>query len=90
MENKGKQIAIDLQHSEIARKNILIMNDDLIAKSIAQDVFYTATDSTINACQFHEMSIALNNLQNRVVELEGENLKLQEKLQNDDHGQALF
>jgi hypothetical protein len=84
-ENKGKQIAIDLQHSEIARNNILIMNDNLIAKCIAQDVFYTATDSTINACQFNEMSIALNDLQNRVDELEGENLKLHEKIQNDDH-----
>ena len=85
VENKGKQIAIDLQHSEIARKNILIMNDNLIAKCIAQDVFYTATCSTLNACQFHEMSIALNVLQNRVVELEGENGKLLEKIQNDDH-----
>ena len=71
MENKGKQTAIDLQFSEIARKNILIMNVNLIAEFIAQDVFYTATDSTLNACQFHEMSIAFNVLQNRVVELEG-------------------
>jgi hypothetical protein len=85
MEIKGKQIAIDLQHSEIARKNILIMNDNLISKCISQDVFYTASDSSINACHFHEMSVALNDLQNRVVELEGENLKLHEKIQNDDH-----
>ena len=48
-ENKGKQIAKDLQHSEIARKDILIMNDNLIAKFIAQDVFYTATDSALPA-----------------------------------------
>ena len=80
VENKCKQKAIDLQHSEIARKNILIMNDNLIAKCITQDVFYTATDSSLNACHFHEMSIALNDLQNRVVELEGENLKLHEKI----------
>jgi hypothetical protein len=85
MDNQCKQKAIDLQHSEISRKNILIMNDNLIAKCITQDVFYAATDSSLNACQFHEMSIALNNLHNRVVELEGENLKLPEKIQNDDH-----
>jgi hypothetical protein len=71
VENDGKQIAIYLQYSEIARKNALIMNDTLIAKCIAQDVFYTATDSTLIACQFHEMSVAFNVLQNRVVELEG-------------------
>jgi hypothetical protein len=85
VENECKQKAIDLQHSEIARKNILIMNDNLIAKCILQDVFYTATESSLNASQFHEMSIVLNNLHNRVVELEGENGKLLEKIQNDDH-----
>ena len=79
VDNECKQKAIDLQHSEIARKNILIMNDNLIAKFISQDVFYTATDSSLNASQFHEMSIVLNNLHNRVVELEGENGKLLEK-----------
>jgi hypothetical protein len=79
MENEGKQIAIDLQYSEITRKNALIMNDTLIAKCIAQDVFYTATDSALTACLFHEMFVALNVIQNRVVELEGKNLKLHEK-----------
>jgi hypothetical protein len=53
VENEGKQLAIDLKHSEIDRKNILIMNENLIAKCIAQDVFYTATDSALSACQFH-------------------------------------
>jgi hypothetical protein len=62
VENKTKQIAIDLQHSELARKNILIMNDNLIVKCITQDVFYISTDSSLNACQFHEMSITFNNL----------------------------
>jgi hypothetical protein len=85
VENEGKQLAIDLKCSEIERKNIFIMNENLIAKCIAQDVFFTATDSALSACQFHEMSIALNVFQNRVVELEGENLKLREKIQNDDH-----
>jgi hypothetical protein len=85
VENEGKQLAINLKCSEIERKNIFIMNENLIAKCIAQDVFYTAIDSALSAYQFHEMSIALNVFQNRVVELEGENLKLREKIQNDDH-----
>ncbi|HVD07795.1 MAG TPA: hypothetical protein VNB67_05060, partial [Nitrososphaeraceae archaeon] len=57
----------------------------MIDKCIAQDVFYTVTDSALSACQFNEYAIALNVTQNRVVELEGENLKLLEKIQNDDH-----
>ena len=85
VEEEGKQITIDLQYSEIARKNVSIMNDALIAQCIAQDAFYTATDASLTAYKFHDMSIALNVFQNRVVELEGENLKLQRKIQNDDH-----
>lgn len=85
VENEGKQLAIYLKHSEIEKKNILIMNENLIANCVAQDVFYTATDSALSACQFDEMSIALNVFQNRVVELAEENLKLCEKIQNDDH-----
>jgi hypothetical protein len=36
VENEEKQLAIDLKHSEIDRKNILIMNENLIAECIAQ------------------------------------------------------
>jgi hypothetical protein len=85
VENEGKQLAIDLKYSEIDRKNILIMNENLIANCIAQDVFYTVTDSALSARQFHEMSVTLNVFQNRVIELEGENLRLHNKIQNDDH-----
>ena len=59
VENEGKQITIDLQCSEIARKSALIMNDNLIAHCVAQDVFYTVTGLSLTACQFHEMSVAL-------------------------------
>jgi predicted nuclease with TOPRIM domain len=85
VESEGNQLAIDLKHSEIDRKNILIMNETLIANCIAKDVFYTVTDSALSARQFHEMSVTLNVFQNHVIELEGENYKLTEKIQNDDH-----
>lgn len=71
VENEGKQLAIDLKCSEIDRKNILIMNENLIANCIALDVFYTVTDSALSARKFHEMSVTLNVFQNRVIELEG-------------------
>ena len=75
VENECKHVTIDLQHCEIARKNALIMNDNLIAHCVAQDIFYTVTGLSLSASQFHEMFVDLKVLQNRVVELEGENLK---------------
>jgi hypothetical protein len=85
VENEGEKLAIDLKHSEVDRKHILVMNENLIAHCIAQDVFYTVTGPALSASQFHEMSVALNTFQNRVVELEGENCKLHQNIQNDDH-----
>lgn len=80
MENMVQQNAIVLKSCEIERKNILITNENLIARCIAQDVYYTATDSALSASQFHDLSIAFNVAKNRVIELEAKNLKLHEKI----------
>ena len=56
------------------------MNENLIYRCIAQDVYFTATDSTLTACQFQTFSNALTVTQNRVIELEGENSRLLEKV----------
>ncbi|GKA01596.1 retrovirus-related pol polyprotein from transposon TNT 1-94 [Tanacetum coccineum] len=60
IEAEVDQNAIDLMSGEIERKNLLITNENLIVKCIAQDVFYTITDSALTASQFHELSIAYN------------------------------
>ena len=60
-------------------------NENLLARCVAQDVYFTATDSTLTACQFQTFSNALHVTQNRVIELEGENSRLLEKIQKDDH-----
>nr|GEV43303.1 hypothetical protein [Tanacetum cinerariifolium] len=52
------QNAIDLKSGEIKRKNLLITNEILIANCIAQDVFFTVTDSAMTASRFHELSTA--------------------------------
>ncbi|GKC04320.1 retrovirus-related pol polyprotein from transposon TNT 1-94 [Tanacetum coccineum] len=52
---------------------------------IAEDVFYTVTDSALSASQFHDLSIAYNVAMTRVVELESENTKLLNKIQHDSH-----
>nr|GEU71269.1 integrase, catalytic region, zinc finger, CCHC-type, peptidase aspartic, catalytic [Tanacetum cinerariifolium] len=49
------------------------------------DVFFTVTDSAMNASQFHELSTAYIVAMNRAVKLEAENFKLLEKFKNDDH-----
>nr|GEZ00224.1 hypothetical protein [Tanacetum cinerariifolium] len=79
MEAEVDQKAIDLRSGDIERKNLLITNEILIAKCIAQDVFYTVTNSALTASQFHELYIAYNVAQSRAVELEAENLNLHKK-----------
>ncbi|GKF52897.1 hypothetical protein Tco_0159807, partial [Tanacetum coccineum] len=70
---------------EIERKNLLITNENLIANCIAQDVFYTVTDSALSASRFHDLTTAYNVAMNRVVELESENSHLLRKIKHDDH-----
>nr|GEU36089.1 hypothetical protein [Tanacetum cinerariifolium] len=79
------QVNIGLYSGEIEWKNILITNKNLIANCIAQDVFFTVTDSAMTASRFHELSTAYTIAMNRVVELEAENSKLLKKIKNDDH-----
>nr|GEV81581.1 hypothetical protein [Tanacetum cinerariifolium] len=49
------------------------------------DVFYTVTNSALISSRFHDLSVAYNVAKTRAVELEAENLKLNEKIQQDDH-----
>ncbi|GJW04739.1 hypothetical protein Tco_1563595 [Tanacetum coccineum] len=60
MEAEVDQNAIDKKYGEIERKNLLITNENLIANCIAQDVFYTVTDSTLSASRFNDLSTAYN------------------------------
>ncbi|GJV65102.1 hypothetical protein Tco_1475930 [Tanacetum coccineum] len=85
MEAEVDQNAIDQKYGEIERKNLLITNENLIANCIAQDVFYTVTDSALTASHFHDLSNAYDVAMNRVVELESENSRLLEKIKHDDH-----
>nr|GEV28528.1 retrovirus-related Pol polyprotein from transposon TNT 1-94 [Tanacetum cinerariifolium] len=84
MEAEVDQNAIHLRSGEIETKNLLITNENLIAKCIAQDVFYNVTNSALTTSQFHELSIAYNVAKTHAVELEAEIL-LHKKIQNDDH-----
>ncbi|GKC89247.1 retrovirus-related pol polyprotein from transposon TNT 1-94, partial [Tanacetum coccineum] len=85
MKAEVDQNATDKKCREIERKNLLITNANLIANCIAQDVFYTVTDSALSASRFHDLSTAYNVAMTRVVELEFENSKLPHKIQHDSH-----
>ncbi|GKD94715.1 hypothetical protein Tco_1374552 [Tanacetum coccineum] len=85
MEAEVDQYVVDKKCGEIERKNLLITNENLIANCIAQDVFYTVTDSALSAPRFHELSTAYNVAMTRAVEIKAENSKLLEQIQNDDH-----
>nr|GEW89722.1 hypothetical protein [Tanacetum cinerariifolium] len=85
LEAEVDQNLIDSKSGEIERKNLHITNENLIANCIAQDVFFTVTDSAMTASRFHELFTAYTVAINRAVELEAENSKLIEKIKNDDH-----
>nr|GEX70357.1 hypothetical protein [Tanacetum cinerariifolium] len=85
LEAEVDQNTIDLKSGEIEQKNLLITNEYLIANCIAQDVFFTVTDSAMTASRFHELSTAYIVAMNRDVKLEAKNSKLLKRIKNDDH-----
>ncbi|GJR19574.1 hypothetical protein Tco_0968101 [Tanacetum coccineum] len=85
LEAEVDQNEIDLLSGEIERKNLLITNENLIAKCLSKDVFYTVTDSVLNVSRFSDMHNAFTIAQKCITELESENFNLRNKIQNDDH-----
>ncbi|GJT85529.1 retrovirus-related pol polyprotein from transposon TNT 1-94 [Tanacetum coccineum] len=85
MEAEVDQNAKDKKYREIERRNLLIMNENLIDECLSKDVFYTATDSMLNVSRFFDMHDALTIAQNRIADLESKNFNLRNKIQNDDH-----
>nr|GEY11322.1 hypothetical protein [Tanacetum cinerariifolium] len=85
LEAEVDQNAIDLKSGEIESKNLLITNENFIANCVAQDVFFTVTDSAMTASRFHELFTTYIVAMNRAVKLKAENSKLLENIKNDDH-----
>nr|GEW29738.1 hypothetical protein [Tanacetum cinerariifolium] len=51
IEAKVDQNVVDRKCDEIKRKNLLIVNENLIANWLTHEVFYTATDSVLSPAQ---------------------------------------
>nr|GEZ41237.1 hypothetical protein [Tanacetum cinerariifolium] len=80
-----EQNVVHRKHDEIEQKNLLIVNDNLIADCLSKDAFYNANSSVLTVSRFSDMHEALNAAQKRIAELESENSNPQNKIQNDDH-----
>nr|GEV70037.1 retrovirus-related Pol polyprotein from transposon TNT 1-94 [Tanacetum cinerariifolium] len=75
LEAKVAQNVVDRKHDEIERKNLLIANDNLIAKFLSKEVFSIATNSDLNVARFTKLHVAHTIVDARC-------LKLKAKLSN--------
>ncbi|GJT58248.1 hypothetical protein Tco_0993302 [Tanacetum coccineum] len=83
LEAEVHQHVVDRKHDEIERKNLLIVNDNLIADCLFKDVFHVATNSELNVSSFTEMHDAYTSLKARCLELEVELSNLRDKIEKD-------
>nr|GEY04992.1 hypothetical protein [Tanacetum cinerariifolium] len=89
LEAEVAQNAVDRKHDEIERKNLLIINDNLIVECLSKEVFYVATNSEINVSRFNEMHVANTTVEARYLELEAELSNLRDKSHNDNHDELV-
>nr|GEX66206.1 retrovirus-related Pol polyprotein from transposon TNT 1-94 [Tanacetum cinerariifolium] len=64
--------AFTVKHDAIDRKNLLIANDNLIAKCLSKEVFSVVTKSELNVARFAEMHVANTSIEARCLALEAE------------------
>nr|GEV13199.1 retrovirus-related Pol polyprotein from transposon TNT 1-94 [Tanacetum cinerariifolium] len=83
------QNVVNMKHDEIERKNLLIVNDNLIAHCLSKEVFFIATNSELTVSRFTKMYDAHNAVRARCLELEVELSKLTDKIQKDDHNELV-
>nr|GEV66276.1 integrase, catalytic region, zinc finger, CCHC-type, peptidase aspartic, catalytic [Tanacetum cinerariifolium] len=79
------QNVVDRKHDAIERKNLLIANDNLIAKCLFKEVFSVATNSKLNVARFTEMHVANTIVEARCLELEAKLSNLRRKNHHDNH-----
>nr|GEY43660.1 hypothetical protein [Tanacetum cinerariifolium] len=84
LEAEVAQNVIDRKHDAIERKNLLIANDNLIAKCLSKEVFSVATNSELNVAQFIEMHAANTIVEARCLELEADLANLRDKSHHDN------
>nr|GEW36616.1 hypothetical protein [Tanacetum cinerariifolium] len=83
------QNVVDRKHDEIEWKNLLIVNDNLIAECLSKEVFYVAMNSELNVSRFTEMHVANTTVEARCLELKAELSNLRDKSHNDNHNELV-
>nr|GFA91281.1 hypothetical protein [Tanacetum cinerariifolium] len=73
------QCVVDRKHDAIDRKNLLIANENLIAKCLSKEVFFVATKYELNVARFVEMHVANTSVKARYLALEAELATLRDK-----------
>ncbi|GKB62309.1 hypothetical protein Tco_0918495, partial [Tanacetum coccineum] len=89
LEAKVDQNVMNRKYDETERKNILIINDNLIADCLSKEVFYIAINYELTVSRFTEMHDAHTVVQAHYLELEAELSKLHDKIQKDDHNELV-
>nr|GEU29604.1 retrovirus-related Pol polyprotein from transposon TNT 1-94 [Tanacetum cinerariifolium] len=86
LEAEVAQYAVDRKHEAIERKNLLIANDNLIAKCLIKEVFYVAPNSELNEARFKEMHVANTVVEARCLALKAKLANLSDKSHHDNQG----
>nr|GEY97732.1 hypothetical protein [Tanacetum cinerariifolium] len=83
------QCAVDRKHDAIDRKNLLIANDNLIAKCLSKEVFSMATKFELNVARFSKMHVANTSVEARCLALEAELATLRDKSHQENQGELI-
>ncbi|GJU04213.1 hypothetical protein Tco_1114551 [Tanacetum coccineum] len=89
LEAEVDQNVVNRKYDEIKRKNLLIVNDNLIANCLSKYVFYISTNFELTVSRFTEMHDVHTVVQTRCLELEADLSKLRDKVQKDDHNELV-
>nr|GEU50501.1 retrovirus-related Pol polyprotein from transposon TNT 1-94 [Tanacetum cinerariifolium] len=83
--NKPRNVISRRKHDEIERKNLLIVNDNLIVECLYKEVFYVATNSELNVSRFTKIHVANTTVEACCLELKAKLSNLRDKSHNDNH-----
>nr|GEW96914.1 integrase, catalytic region, zinc finger, CCHC-type, peptidase aspartic, catalytic [Tanacetum cinerariifolium] len=89
LEAEVAQYAVDRKNDAIERKNLLIANDNLIAESLSQEVFYVATNSELNVARFTKMHVANTTVEARCLAFEAELANLRNNNNHDNQKELI-
>nr|GEW46593.1 retrovirus-related Pol polyprotein from transposon TNT 1-94 [Tanacetum cinerariifolium] len=82
-------IMYDQKHDAIEPKNLLIENENLIAKCLSKEVFSVAINSELNVARFTEMHVANTIVEARCLELEVKLANLRDKSHHDNQEELI-